>query len=434
MINFNKTLFFILMAGLTVRIVLFFIFFNDPKFFFDDDSGTYINPAENIILGHGFSQNIKPPYAPDAFRTPGYPVFLMFHKLIFGNYYSALITQSLLGLIVASIAFLLAKEYFSSKIGYWTAAIFLVMPFSVQVNLKFLTQSFFAFILILAVWHWLRFLKNGLYWHLIITALLLPLLALIRPIAQFIYLPFFISFIYAGYVNNKLSIKNILKVGLTVGIIFFAVISPWLYRNYKVFGYFSLSSIISLQMYFYDAPAVYAYNYGISYPEAVDVLSKEAEKHFGSMPGEFSVLFSSGEFLKEKSIGVMLESPLSLVVVRGVQFFKFFIRDGIHYWFDMQLPSPAMSLSFFRVITPVVFFSILERSFLLLLFLGMIATLFFSFLDKNKEKKICIGFLLSVIFYFAALTGIMSSAGFRYPVEALFVLTGLAGLNKLRYG
>lgn len=427
----DRTLFAILAVGLAVRLFLFFYFLDTPKFFWDDDSSSYLNTAENTLLGNGFSRVDEPPYEPDAFRTPGYPIFLLLHKVIFGSYHLALITQSLLVIGIAWIIFLLAKDYGSAKIGYWAAAVFLAMPFSIQVSLKFLTQSFFAFVLMLSVWFWLKFLKDNEGKYLLITALSLPLLAFIRPIAQFIYLPFLLSFVYTGWIYGRLSLKSVLKTGLILGIIFFVGISPWLYRNYTTFGHFSLSSIIPSQMYFFDAPAVYAYNHGVSNGEAAIILAKRAEEDFGANMGEFSALFSSGTYLKEKALDIMFESPSSLLVVRGIQFFKFFTRDGIHYWSDVPLPSLQISLSFIKSITLMLFLVMLERFFLFILFSGMIVTAISSCREVDKYKKSMIGFLILVILYFAALSGIMSSAGLRYPVEAIFILAGLVGLNKI---
>lgn len=428
----NKTLFIILVTGLVVRLLLFFYFLDTPRFFWDDDTTSYLYTAENIRLGNGFTWNTEPPYTPDAFRTPGYPVLLLLTRVVFGSYEAALIVQSLMVIAVALIVYLLAKELGHKMVGYWTVATFLAMPFSIQVSLKFLTQSFFAFVLMLSVWFWIKFLKNNEGKYLLITALLLPLLALIRPIAQFIYLPFLLSFIYASWIHGKLKIKELLKVGLTLGIIFFVGILPWLYRNYATFGHFSLSSIIPSQMYFFDAPAVYAYNHGISNGEAASILAKRAEEDFGANMGEFSALFSSRAYLKEKALDVMFESPSSLLIVRTTQFFKFFIRDGIHYWFNTSLPSLQISLDFIKSITPMLFLVILERFFLFILFLGMVIATISSLWEKDKDKKSMIGFLILVIFYFAALSGIMSSAGLRYPVEAIFILTGFIGLGKVR--
>ncbi|HEY4484614.1 MAG TPA: glycosyltransferase family 39 protein [Candidatus Paceibacterota bacterium] len=427
----NRSLIIILVAGLLVRLFLFFYFLNEPNFFWDDDSNTYIYTAENMLAGNGFSWDTHPPYRPDAFRTPGYPIFLLLHIVLFGNYYVALITQLLLGLGIAFFIFLLAKEYGSPKTGYWAAAVFLAMPFSIMVNLRFLTQSLFAFTLIMAVWFWLKFLKSGGMKNLLITAILLPILALIRPIAQFIYLPFILSFIYSNLINGNLKVKNVFRVGVVVGAIFFLGIFPWLYRNYVVFGHFSISSIVPSQMYFYDAPDVYAYNHGISKGEAANILVRRAEKDFGAKMGEFSSLFSSGAYLKEKALEIMFEHPSSLFIVRGTQFFKFFIRDGTHYWSEKTLPLPQVSIEFIKSMTPLLFFVVLERFFLFLLFLGTVVTAISSFRNTDKGKKVVVGLLTLVILYFASLSGTMSSAGLRYPIEALFILTGLTGLSKL---
>lgn len=427
----DRYIIIILGVGLLTRLFLFVYFLDVPLAFWDDDTNTYLYTAENIRLGNGFTWDTEPPYMPDAFRTPGYPAFLLLNRVIFGNYETALIVQSLMVVGIALIVFLLAKDLGYKNISYWAAAVFLAMPFSIQVSLKFLTQSLFAFVLIIAVWFWIKFLKSNTNKYLLITALLLPVLALIRPIAQFVYLPFFFSFVYASWIYGRFKIKEIFKVGLVLGVIFFVGILPWLYRNYSTFGHFSISSIIPSQMYFYDSPAVYAYNHDISYHEAATIISKKAEEHFDAEQGKFSALFSSGAYLKEKALDIMLERPSSLFIVRGIQFFKFFIRDGIHYWSESPLPSPRISIEFIRSMTPLLFFVMLERVLLFLLFLGMSATAVVSFWDANKESRVIIGFLILIILYFATLSGIMSSAGLRYPVEALFVLTGLLGIAKV---
>src|SRR3989338_7862789 len=85
----NRSLIIILVAGLLVRLFLFFYFLDEPAFFWDDDSNTYIYTAENMLAGNGFSWDTHPPYIPDAFRTPGYPIFLLLHIVLFGSYYVA---------------------------------------------------------------------------------------------------------------------------------------------------------------------------------------------------------------------------------------------------------------------------------------------------------------------------------------------------------
>lgn len=436
----KKTIVIILGLGLIVRIALFFYLLDKPRAFIDDDSSTYLQSAENMRLGHGFSWDSPPTYKPDAFRTPGYPLFLLFHRVVFGTYNSALITQSFLAVAIAFIIFLLAREYGKVKIGYMAAAIFLAMPFSLNVTLKFLTQTFFTFLLMLAVFYWIRFLKTNIWKYFLFTVVLLPIAALIRPIAQYIFIPFIISFVYAKWVlGPKINFKDVLiKSGLIL-VIFFLVLSPWLYRNYKTFGYFTLSSITALQLYVYDAPAVYAFNHHISYVEAHDILAQRAQSHFGMSQDQFAPLLSSGPYLQKKALEVMFESPAGLIAVRSSLFFKFFVRDGIRYWFNDFAPNVKTAIGLgdiknillFRNVSPLAYVLILERLSLLILFMGMLFAIFKSFYQK-KQKRIMIFSFALVIFYFAALTGIMASAGLRYPVEALFILTGVIGIGEIK--
>ena len=228
----KKTIAIILSLGLIVRIALFFYLLDKPRAFIDDDSSTYLQSAENLRLGRGFSWEESPPYHPDAFRTPGYPVFLLLHRVVFGTYNSALITQSFLAVAIALIIFLLAREYGKIRIGYAAAAVFLAMPFSLNVSLKFLTQTFFTFALMLAVFYWIRFLKTNAFKYFITAAILLPLAAYIRPIAQYIYIPFMLSLIYAKWAaGSKIDFKDILKKSGLILAIFLLVLAPWLYRN-----------------------------------------------------------------------------------------------------------------------------------------------------------------------------------------------------------
>ena len=159
MANHKKTIFLIIAAGIIVRLFLFFYFLEENKFFYDDDSFGYIELAENMRLGNGFS---NPADKPDGFRTPLYPLFLLSHRIIFGSYLPALITQILLIGVTAYLIFIIAKDFMNrSDIGLIAAAAFLFSPFSLMVSLNFLTQTLFTVILTTAVLMWLKFLKTS---------------------------------------------------------------------------------------------------------------------------------------------------------------------------------------------------------------------------------------------------------------------------------
>ena len=405
----KKTIYIILLAGLLIRLFLFFNFLDTPDFFYDDDSFGYIQLAENLRINRIFSWDEEGPFLPNSFRTPGYPFFLLLHKAVFSNYSFALITQFVLVVASAYILFLLAERLGKPKLGELGAAIFLFMPFSIMVSLQFLTQPLFTFVLMLAVWFWVLFLETNHRKHFLSASILLSILALIRPIAVFIYIPFIISFLF----SNR---KRFFYYSAILIITFFSVLSPWMLRNYRLFNEFSLSSIAPYQLYFYDAPAVYSFNRGISYAEAREFL--EASMNESTQASSFDEYFTykHSSLLDKKAKEIIFESPAGFLAVRSILGFKFFVRDGIRYWLDKE--------KFSLILT--------ERIFLFTIFLGMVMSLILFFKKDFQEKAPLLFFFVS-IFYFAALTGAVASAGLRFVVEPLFILSGLIGIRYIAF-
>ncbi|MEK7536897.1 MAG: glycosyltransferase family 39 protein [Patescibacteria group bacterium] len=406
----RKVIYLILLAGLLARLFLFFNFLDSQEFFYDDDSFGYVQLAENMRVNKIFSWEADEPFVPNSFRTPGYPFFLFLHKAIFGNYLAALVVQSILVVASAYILFLLAEISGKKRIGELAAAIFLFMPFSLQVSLQFLTQPLFLFTLMLAVWFWVLFLKTNQNKFFLYVSFLLPVLALIRPIAVFIYIPFLISFFYnQRFLNKKLFLYK--SFGLIF--IFFLILLPWMIRNYRLFGEFSLSSIGPYQLYFYDAPAVYSFNHDLSFAQAREFLENKMNEQTQIVSFDEYFTYFHSDILKQRAKEVFFESPLGLLATRGILGFKFFVRDGIRYWLEQDEFSLIL----------------IERISLFVIFAGMIFYLS-SFFRRNSQDKELILFFALLIFYFAALSGAVSSAGLRFVVEPLFILTGLLGFKN----
>jgi len=427
----KKIIFLIITAGVVVRIFLFIHFLKEPQFFYDDDSYNYTQVAENLRLGNGFSWHKEAPFKPEGFRTPAYPLFLLGHRVVFGSYNSALITQILLIAITAYLIYVIARDFANRpKTGLLTAALVLFSPFSLMVSLNFLTQTLFTFILTLAVWTWLKFLKTSLNKYFFYSAILLPLSALIRPIAFLILIPFFASFFVHAFLNKNPNFSwqrgvRLLCMAITLFII---ILSPWLLRNYRVFNSFSLSTIKYYQLYFYDLPPIYGRAKGITNQEASQILTEEFHNITGiadrSSTHEYARDFAYSKLLKERFLRYLAQMPGAALITRLDFMFKFFIRDGIRYWIHYYTNGSINGL----LLIPV----ILERGFLFLVFVGMLIFTVQSFLIKNRNTFPFFSLLFLVILYFGFLTGIMASAGLRFPVEPLFLLLGLSGLDMAR--
>ncbi len=413
-------------------------YWNDSRLFWGDDSRSYLNITENLYQGHGFAYVSEPPYPPDSYRTPGYPLFLLFHRAIFQDYHFALLSQILLVAWIGYMIFLFASKLDYQKLGYIAAAVFSFTPISMIAPLEFLTETLFVSAVILSAYFWLKFLESKRNLYLMLTAILIPLTALIRPIGQYLVVLFILSFFYYCYLNKSSFDKKMLcLVPLTLVLIFFAVLFPWQFRNYLVFGHYDISSILWIQMYFYDAPSVYSYTHHITYDQASKILTREALDKLGLPnavgPAEIPSEFDAWPYLKQRSLEIMFSSPKALFESRSELFFKFFVRDGARAWFRIFSPEQKEDISIKEVLkfkdTSLFAYSVvLERAFLFLLFLGTVAMSVFAFY-MEREKRFMVHLFSGLVIYVASLTGIMASALYRFQIEPLYILLGVLGLG-----
>ena len=408
----NKTstwLFTFLVAGFIIRVILLGLYGGDVQFTNDDDSKEYLILASNMEAGRGFSQSSTEPFMPDSFRTPGYPFFILISKLVLGSFKAALVLQALLVSLTAFFVYKIGSILKKDKTGLIAAVIFLFMPFSLLVSVRFLTQVPFTFLLVSAVYCWLRFLNSGSRKYFWLAVVILPLLAYIRPIGQWVYLPFMLSYLYQRRPFDGKTLKDV----LIVLFVFYAALMPWLYRNGQHFGRWELSSISGYQLYFYDAPAVVAANENISYGQAREQLESEAGRTIPVSNFDEYMEFEHKDTLTQKAIEYMTQDISSLIIVRLKLLFSFFTRDGIRYWFEYWQPGQNIKESNF------IYAVIAERLVLLGLLFGAIRT------------SIKLPFIRLVVIYFAILSGAVSSAGLRFPVEPLILLLGVMGLADL---
>ena len=433
----NRILLIILISGLLARLFLIVFFQDHQLLFYDADSHEYMALAENMRLGHGFSWDRVEPYHPNSFRTPIYSGFIFLARYLFGYYEAALIIQAILVFLSGYLLYLIGMECFKNKkIALWSMGIFLFMPFSLNVSIKFLTQTLFMFLLILVVWSWIKFLKSQNKNYFLLASFLLPILALTRPIAQYIPVVFIFSLAYALYLKRiDLSFKQFLRLAGFMVVIFFIVLSPWLVRNYRSFGVFELSSIVPYQLYFYELPDTYAMAKGISYQEAGDILRKEIDDYSKADNFSYYMEFGSRGVLLKRSNYYLSQYPLYAVASRIKNSAKFFLRDGIRYWYNDFNRDERVDVDIYKVVTLnekslFPYLVVVERLFLAILFVGMLASVFYLF-KEDATARLFLTSLLILLVYFSFLTGVMASAGLRFPVEPFFILLGLGGLSKL---
>lgn len=196
--------------------------------------------ARSIATGHGFSSPYDGDTGPSAWEPPIYPYLMAGVFKFFGIYtqesaWVLLSINSLLATLTTIPIFLIARRTFSERVAIWSAYAWALNPYIWYWSIHWiwdttLTPLLLACVFLLALelqdWRGLR------GW--ISFGALYGVGALANP-TMLAFLPFCGLWIWRQRYRNGLS-----SLGGVVlsSVVFFAVLSPWVIRNYEVFGRF----------------------------------------------------------------------------------------------------------------------------------------------------------------------------------------------------
>ncbi|HEY4489349.1 MAG TPA: glycosyltransferase family 39 protein [Candidatus Paceibacterota bacterium] len=399
-------------------------------------SGDYANLAVNIVEHSVFSRSTTTPFTPDAWRTPGYPVFLAPFYALFGNFFPVLIAQVGILFLTVLLIFQMATRFMSRRWALALSILYLVLPTTTLAVASLLTETLFVFCFILALYLCFFSEWKHMYVRWTLAGLLLAAAAYIRPASLYI-LPFFLFGYFVLYLPwSTISRKHIIAAGL-LSIMFVAGLFPWCYRNKQLFDQFSFASTGAFVLFRQFATAFYETYNDIPNLEARYILLERAGLPPGPVPGDFA----SAESLKKVAVEVITEHPFSYAFFHATTFIPFFTSSGAqNYWFFAQTLrpdfNPAPEPSLIQAIHPFSWTKltvVLENHGWTLLenaFWGAISLLMLVGLWYSKDRRLAWMFL-TLIFYFALVTGPMAHARYRMPVEPLILMIAFSGVAFL---
>ena len=197
-----------------------------------------------------------------VYHPPLYPLFMLaIFKVVGVSFIALQVIQLLMGGLTAVLAALIGKEVGNEKIGLIAGLVYAVSIRPVQMPVMLLSETLFTFLLILAVWLFIKAIKkpqpqispiaqiglrkicgylcklmvslpNHPWFLLTYSGLLFGLAALTRSIA--LVLPFLL----AGYlIIRKEGRAKFLRSAIFV-VIFAVTLLPWVIRNYRITGRF----------------------------------------------------------------------------------------------------------------------------------------------------------------------------------------------------
>lgn len=267
----------IFMVGLLTRLLVFAYIAHEPMKFYTYDSDGYDRRAQNLLRYGMLASEAQPPLTPDLDRTPVYPAVLAAAFAVFGHVpAAAILLQIVLGSLTGVFAFLLAREFqFTPVVGLIAGLIVAVDPVSLMTANRLLTETLFTMLLVAGTWTVVRFWNTpGLAW-LLLASILFALTALTRPISQ--VLPFALVPLFL-LASRHGQLRRPLLYGLMFVVLSTALTYSWAYRNYRMTGVFTLSTISDTNLIYYRARAVLAEVEGLSQDEAWSRLEQRIDQ------------------------------------------------------------------------------------------------------------------------------------------------------------
>ena len=194
--------------------------------------------ARSIASGHGFSSPYEGDTGPTAWEPPLYPYFMAGVFRLFGVYtYSSawvlLAFNSLLASLTSIPIFLIARKTFGARVAAWSAYTWALNPYVWYWSIHWIWDTTFTPLVLACTILVALELKDGFGlqgWALF--GALFAIGALANP-TMLAFLPFCGLWIWLQ--RYRRSFPSLAGIALSA-VVFLLVLSPWLARNYEVFG------------------------------------------------------------------------------------------------------------------------------------------------------------------------------------------------------
>jgi hypothetical protein len=215
------------------------------------DTASYLEPGKNLILHGAFATA----GAPEIDRTPGYPVFAMLTGMAFGNVLLTVVAQIALSLISLLLIRRIADRIFpDTNAGVIAAWLFAMEPLSITYAVRLMPETLFVMLLLLVLDRVLTFQHAGRLKALAVAGVVLAAATYVRPVSY--YLGFALALGIAVTAPKTRGLRW--KAPALFLIAFVPWLAVWQLRNRVETGYRGISSIVEINLYFYQSAEVSA--------------------------------------------------------------------------------------------------------------------------------------------------------------------------------
>lgn len=428
----NKSLLFLLIIIIFLRISVLFFAYAHPERTFTNDSYSYIEPAQFLLRDHAYTH-------PSTLRTPAYPLFLAGIFALFGERpFFVVLAQVLIGLATIFITYKMSSDLFPGQNGLQGILLLGLGLESILSPFYLMTETLFSFFLVLIAFSLLRY-KHSLKidWALA-CAVFSALAILCRPIA--LYLPVLILFFFIWENRQKCSVA--IRIGAVYLLITAISVIPWVVRNYHVVGLPIVSSITGDSLLFYSANALRAHEKGITFFESQKQIFEEFEQR-ATQEGipytekdRYNLKISMGKKIiahapvtylwvhVRDSLKVFLPGTASLNEMMGLP------TQSIQFWDVLRTQSPLSALaSYFEQSN---FAQIILLPFILLLIMTIFGAAVGTLILFKGKNWFALLLLLIPLIYLILLSGPGSYSRFRVPLMPFLSILAGIGLPYMK--
>ncbi len=408
------------------------------------DAREYEALAGNIATHRVFSRDTAPPFRPELFRTPAYPLLLAPGVAMPGGVlWWGLAVQTLLSLLMLLLVRSLARTLGLDQRPANTAALLTALSVNLAfLSTKLVTETLFATLLVIGLLLYARYLGQGRTTDLLAAGVGFGLLSLVRPIALYLPVVMAAHLLWRALRRRSAPLSPVVLLAAAS-----LAILPWAVRNWRLAAFPGLSTAAEHNLYLYNAATVLASDKGITLAQARDSMQAMARERFGPLDSSDEAGYWTR--LAAVAAEVYWQRPLRAAAVQATGFAATMLLPlGVQPLLvhcgaaGYAAAPPHVMQEALRLITAgrigtaasVVWrgrLAILPPLALVLLALAglhLLVLLAGVVLASLRGRLRPMAWLLLPALYFTLLPGPVGEARFRSPVEPLLCVLAAAGL------
>jgi 4-amino-4-deoxy-L-arabinose transferase-like glycosyltransferase len=298
---------------------------NPARAFTAGDSRDWDLLARNLIEHRLYSRSTEAPFEPEVFRAPLYPIFVAaVYAVTRFSLPALLLLQAGLGAASAVLLYLLGLRFgLSTRAATLAALLASALPISNIFWAALASENLFALLLLLTLWlAWDTGQTRLVYLTGLGAGFSAGLMVLARPIGQLL-----LPVLAVCVVWQKLPKRPLARLGLAVVGLALAV-TPWLWRNERIFGHPAISTVGGVNLLTYNAAAVLARRAGKGFWDGRYLVWQYWDETYAGLDPKPANTVEDAQAMQAAALKIIWSNPLEFAWVNTVESLNS-LRPGI---------------------------------------------------------------------------------------------------------